>query len=109
MSNISELSGRELDAAIEAELEASGVSPPFITRAYSTDGNAMLELIAAMRKRGYRFRATIHATPFCRFSQDAPRGSYVPEWHWSGDGDTLPLAVARAALAALRAGKQGAR
>ena len=74
-------------------------------RPYSTDGNAMLELIDVMRERGWQiwhFQNYVHAPNqhFVEFTR--------PSEERAGHGDSFPLATATAALAALSEGEKDA-
>lgn len=64
---------------------------------FSSDWNAMSQLILAMRERGFWWRGTNYAMP----NRPAVASFSANTSDWQAEGDTLPQATAKAALLAL--------
>lgn len=82
----------------------SGERPTYEILHMTTDGNAMIAMVEAMRKKGL----VLSTIEFC--TGDAYWAAFESEHgspeDWGADAKTLPLAVARAAAKALRIWKE---
>jgi hypothetical protein len=74
----------------------------FLTKAYSTDWDAVQEVVKALHRRGWEVHLTYR--PDGHWICDLEIGLYKG---WTEGGETLPLAVCRAALGALTSADVG--